>query len=369
MRGFRAAEVAGALLIGLGVGTSEGQDMPPMPAPSPPPAQTAPAPAATAPIIPAMPAAKLSGAQLDQVVAPVALYPDPLLAQVLMAATYPVQIVEAARWSRVPANRALASPALEAALRGQGWDPSVMGLVPFPQVLAAIADNIGWTQQLGVAVLDQPADVITTVQRLRHAAVDAGSLKATPECHCIIQTSGELIAILPSDADLVSIPVYNSVHVYGRWPNPDHPPVSFSPPGSAAPAGAAIAFTPAIEVALYGPLWGWASMDWPRSRILVDNTRYAAAAPGHPAFSGGVWVHDSTPRRILAAGTHPVVAHNRRRAHVPAREKKLAMVRPPHQFATLRHRSSALPPGTILPPPPPPHHAALGWPYNHFAQY
>jgi hypothetical protein len=346
--------------------------MPAMPAPSAPPVVTAPAStsAPTSSTIAAAQPAKLSDGRLDQLIAPVALYPDPLLGQVLMASTYPVEIVEAAHWASVPANRTLAGATLETALKGKGWDASVMSLVPFPQLLALMADKVDWTERLGAAFLAQPADMISGIQRLRRAALAVGRLKATPECHCIIQTTGELIAILPSDGDLVSLPIYDPASVYGHWADASDPPIALpAPSGSALPAAGAVGFTPPVVVALYGPLWGWSSIDWAHQRIAIDNARYAAIVPGRSGFAGGTWIHDSGPRHILVGGPHPVVAHNHPRHAVPTHDKKLAMVRPPHQFASLRHRSSGLPPGTILPPPPPAHHAALGWPYSGFGRY
>ena len=112
--------------------------------------------------------------QLDALLAPIALYPDALLAQVLMAATYPLQVVEASRWLDNPANKSLTGDALTQALAGQNWDPSVKSLVPFPQVLAMLNSKLDWTQQLGYAFATQQADVMNSVQRLRLQAQAAG---------------------------------------------------------------------------------------------------------------------------------------------------------------------------------------------------
>ena len=133
--------------------------------------QPAPAPGASA----------LTAEQLDQLVAPIALYPDPLIAQILMAATYPLEVVEADRWLRIPANAALKGDALTAALQQQPWDPSVKSLVPFPQLLRMMDSNLHWTEQLGDAFLAQQADVMDAVQRLRQRAQAAGSLASTPQ--------------------------------------------------------------------------------------------------------------------------------------------------------------------------------------------
>jgi hypothetical protein len=389
MAGIRAGLVFSALgvavLVGF-VGVCFAQDMPSAVAPAPVPAPVTPAPAPTpavpapnaatspspglAPTIPASPQ-KLGAAQLDQLVAPIALYPDPLLGQVLMASTYPIEVVEAARWARVPAKSGLGVGSLTAALKTKQWDPSVMALVPFPGLLAVMADKLEWTDQLGDAFLAQGDAVMTAVQRLRHAALAAGNLKATPECHCIILTSGDTISILPSDDELAAVPVYNPAVVYGSWADSGHPPVAFPlPPGFAFAPGVAVGFEPAIEVALYRPLWGWASIDWAHRHILVDNARYAAIVPGHPAFADGVWLHDSTPRHPVAlippaAATHHGHARNPEGPVV----RRFAMAHPPRPFFMPRRHALGLPPGTIVPPPPPPHHAAIGWPYDGYRRY
>src|SRR5579871_1216189 len=119
--------------------------------------------------------------QLDALLAPIALYPDALLTQVLMASTYPLQVVEAQRWVEVPANKALTGDALSKALEAQPWDPSVKSLVPFPQALAMMNANLDWMQQLGYAFADQQADVFDSVQRLRRQAQAAGNLQSSSQ--------------------------------------------------------------------------------------------------------------------------------------------------------------------------------------------
>ena len=131
---------------------------------------------------PAQPeAARFGAEQLDAMLAPVALYPDSLLVQILMASTYPLQVVEASRWLDEPGNRTLQGDALTQALDGQAWDPSVKSLVPFPQVLQMMSDKLDWTQRLGDAVPAQQKDVMDSVQRLRRQAQDAGTLKSNEQ--------------------------------------------------------------------------------------------------------------------------------------------------------------------------------------------
>jgi hypothetical protein len=269
----------------------------PSAAATPPAASPAPPAAAAAPS-----ASSLTQAQLDQLVSPVALYPDPLLAQVLMASTYPLEVVEAARWVAAPANAALKGDALTAALKGQNWDPSVKALVPFPALLQTLSQRLEWTKELGSAFLAQQADVMAAVQSLRHQAMAAGQLKQTPQCHCTIQSSGGIISILPATQQAICVPLYNPAVVYGRWPYPDYPPYGFPvPAGFAFDPGYGIGFYPGIDVAFFGPFWGWGSMDWGGGYISVDRGRYAAASGGRFAFSGTSWRHDPSRRSGLAA--------------------------------------------------------------------
>jgi hypothetical protein len=250
-------------------------------APSPPP------PAA------ATPAAKLSQQQLDQLLAPIALYPDQLLGQILMASTYPAEVVEAARWVRLPAHRGLKGEALAAALKPKGWDPSVMALVPFPRVLEMMSERLDWLRDLGTVFVAQQSEVMAAVQHLRHLAMAAGTLKTTPQCHCVVSTKGEAITIATAASEPVCVPVYHSRVAYGSWPYPAYPPIDFPVPyGVAFLPGYDIGFYPPIDVAWYWPLWGWDSIDWGAGSIFVDRARYAVLAVGDPGFAGSAWAHD-----------------------------------------------------------------------------
>ena len=276
-------------------------------APIPTPSTPAPSAAAMPPAGPATPLLRRD--QLEQLVAPVALYPDPLLAQILMASTYPLEVVEAARWVKVPANQALTGDALANALQALNWDPSVKALAPFPRVLENMSEQLQWTEQLGNAFLAQQGDVMAAVQSLRHEAMAAGNLKQTPQCRCMIQTSGETISILPAEPQVVCVPVYSPA-VYGAWRYPAYPPYSFAAPvGFAYEPGFWIGFGPPIVLASFGPLWGWGSVDWGHHDIAVDPGRYALASGGHVAFSGGMWVHDPAHRGGVAYADAGTRAH------------------------------------------------------------
>ncbi|MCU0561122.1 MAG: DUF3300 domain-containing protein [Desulfobacterales bacterium] len=205
--------------------------------------------------------------ELEQVLAPIALYPDSLLAQVLMASTYPLEIVQADRWAKQ--NKELKGEALTGALEKQNWDPSVKSLVNFPQVLAMMSEKLDWTQKLGDAVLAQQKEVMETVQRLRRKAVDAGTLKTTAEQQVVVEK--ETIVIAPSNPQVVYVPTYNPTVVYGTWAYPAYPPAYYYPPGYTA--GAAL-FSFGVGMAV-GAAWGyaWGNCNWNGGDVDVDINR------------------------------------------------------------------------------------------------
>jgi hypothetical protein len=188
-----------------------------------PPAPVAAAPAAAAPAV----QVTFSQEQIGQMVAPIALYPDALLAQVLMSSTYPLEIVQAARWQKK--NEALKGEALDTALREQSWDPSVKTLVMFPTVLQRMNDNLDWTQDLGDAFLAQEQDVMDAVQRLRREAQKTGALKDTPQQKVVVEK--ETIVVEPADPQTVYVPTYDPSVVYGQPPpaTPYYPTVYQQP--------------------------------------------------------------------------------------------------------------------------------------------
>src|SRR5215470_15942753 len=160
--------------------------------------------------------------QLDQMLAPIALYPDALLAQMLMAATYPLEIVEAARWSQ--AHPTLNGDAAVTAVKDMSWDVSVKSLTAFPQTLAMMNDKLDWTQRLGDAMIGQQKDVAESIQRLRAKAQAAGNLKSTPQQKVSTQAApsggSSAIVIEPTNPELIYVPYYNPTVVYGPWPYP-----------------------------------------------------------------------------------------------------------------------------------------------------
>lgn len=229
----------------------------------------------------------LTPAQLDALLAPIALYPDPLLAQILMAATYPTEVAEAASWRLAPQNAALAGDQLAAASAQLPWDPSVKSLLQFPQVLQMMAANPQWVQQLGEAFVAQQADVAASVQRLRQLALQAGTLVSTPQQ--TVSVAGDIITIEPAAPQTVYMPIYNPAAVYGVWPYPGEPPDEFPPPPGYV-WGLGIGF--GLGYAVIGPLWGWGEWDWRRHEIRIDRDRYDRIAGDHGRAVGDTWRHD-----------------------------------------------------------------------------
>lgn len=234
-------------------------------------------------------------AELEQLLAPVALYPDDLLATVLMAATYPLEVIEAYRWVQDRYNASLRGDQLAAAIADKDWDPSVKSLVPFPQILQMMNDRLDWMQRLGDAFLAQEADVMDSVQRLRARAQAAGRLQSTPEQ--TVYADGPTIVIRPANPRYVYVPVYDPMVVYGGWLYPDYPPYYFPPPipffGPALITG--IYF--GVAVGIIDSLWGWHDWDWRRHRIHIDRDRFNFIRPRRPPFRGDFWEHDSYHRR------------------------------------------------------------------------
>jgi len=204
------------------------------------------------------PASKTFSQQdLDQLMAPIALYPDALLAQVLMASTYPLQVVEAARW--VKANAKVSGKALEDAMTRQSWDPAVKSLTSLPQVLLQMNERLDWTQKLGDAFLAQQADVMDTVQALRAKADAAGNLKTSEQQVVKKESQGsQTIYVVESPKpEVVYVPTYNPSVVYGTWWYPT-PPYYMYPPAYVYPPGLAFATGVVVGAAIWGGChWGW----------------------------------------------------------------------------------------------------------------
>ena len=245
---------------------------------------------------PAQPAQAYDPAQLDQMLASIALYPDQLLGQILMASTYPAEIDEAAAWLQDPRNARLRGDALAAALEQQDWDPSVKSLVAFPDVIQMLASHRDWTQQLGDAFLADQAGVMDSVQRLRHEAWNTGKLRSTPQQQVTMR--GSDIVIESANPGVVYVPTYNPTAVYGDWAYPDYPPYYFGPEGYGY--GGTLAFGPGFGITRD---WDWDRFDWREHRVHVDRDRMSWWDRGRPErfradrAAGDFWMHNPEHRR------------------------------------------------------------------------
>jgi hypothetical protein len=211
--------------------------------------------------------------ELEQIVAPIALYPDALLAQIFMASTYPLEIVQAARWSKEHPD--VKGDAVAKEMEPQPWDASVKSLVAFPEVLTMMNEKIDWTQKLGDAFLAQPKDVMSAVQRLRTKAKDAGHLASTKELTVTTEpapagaAAPQIIVIESGSPEVVYVPTYNPTVVYGAWPYPAYPPYYYYPPAY-VPGAAFFSFS--VGVVVGGALWG--NCNWGGGDVDIDINRY-----------------------------------------------------------------------------------------------
>ena len=213
-------------------------------------------------------AAAFSKEQVEQLVAPIALYPDALVAQVLMASTYPLEVVQAARW--VKDNPKVTGKALEDAMQKQPWDPSVKSLTATPQVLAMMNDKLDWMQKLGDAFLASQKEVLDAVQRLRSKALAAGNLKSSKEQKVTTEQEGgtTVIKVEPTNPEVVYVPVYNPAVIYGPWPYPMYPPYYYYPPAYAG--GVFFAFSVGIII---GNAW-WGGCHWGGGNVYISHHNY-----------------------------------------------------------------------------------------------
>jgi hypothetical protein len=204
--------------------------------------------------------------EIDQLMAPIALYPDSLLAQILAASTYPLEIVQAARF--VEQNKELKGEKLMAAAKDKDWDPSVKAMLEFPDVLKMMNEKLEWTEKLGDAFLSQQKDVMASAQRLRKKAQESGNLKTTQEQKVIVEQETKTIIIEPANPQVVYVPTYSPTVVYGAWPYPAYPPYPVYPYGYVA--GAAFTFAAGVAV---GAAWsghgGW-GCGWGNNEVDIN---------------------------------------------------------------------------------------------------
>ena len=265
------------------------------------PAAVAGHPAQTPPPAVAEPGAPMSSPQLDDLVAPIALYPDPLLSEVLAASTYPMEIAEAEQWVRDHPKWKPSKLMDEA--KKQKWDPSVQGLVAFPDVLARLTQNIGWTTQLGNAFLAQQAEVMQAVQRMRAQAQAKGTLHSTPQETVTTQNQGgqTVIDIEPANPNVWYVPNYNPAYIWG-------PPVwGFYPPLFYPGIDVGLLWYPGIDLGLwFGGWggWGWGGWGWAPNwfggSIIINHSFFHRFGfqhfDGEGALGTSVWMHNPEHR-------------------------------------------------------------------------
>jgi hypothetical protein len=226
---------------------------------------------------------RLTEAELDALVAPIALYPDPLLAEVLMASAYPLEVVQAERW--LQANKNLKGDKLKDAVDKQPWDESIKSLVATPDVLQMMSEKLDWTRKLGDAVVAQQPDVMDAVQRLRAKAQSNDKLKSSKEQTVTVgQVQGkQVIAIEPTNPDTVYVPYYDPGVVYGAWPYPDYPPYYWPPPPYIGYGllTAGLAFGAGWAIANWGGYWnGGVNWSGGGNNIIVNPPGNRPGRPG-----------------------------------------------------------------------------------------
>lgn len=292
--------------------------------------------------LPAQAEERFAEAELDQMLAPVALYPDALLSQVLMAATYPLDVVEAARWTR--AHPGLQGDEAVTKVTDEPWDPSVQSLVAFPHLLQRMDEQLDWTRRLGAAFLGQEPEVMAAVQRLRQRAQAAGHL--LPDERLRVVTGGEVIVIEPADARVVYVPYYDPWVVYGAWWWPAHPPVVWTA-------------WPGYTVARPGFWWGvgigvtagffFGDFDWHHHHVKVVHVQNHYLRPHGRTYRPiqvGKWRHAPAPRRYIERQhvlPRPIVQR-------PLEVRRLEATRPAP--VRLAPQARPMPPALGASPPP-----------------
>src|SRR6201996_2863422 len=246
-----------------------------------PAASPSPAPAEAQPDQPL-----LKPEQLEALVAPIALYPDALLANMLAAATYPLEVVEADRF--VKDKKDLKGDALKAEVDKKGWDDSVKALTATPSVLDMMGDKLDWTKSLGDAMLAQQADLMDAIQRLREKARSNNKLSSTKQQKVTVkqQDGKQAIVIEPTDPNTMYVPYYEPATVYGAWPYADYPPYYFGYPSyiGAGVIAAGVAFGTAWAIGRWGNYWG-GRVNWGNRNVYVNHR------------TNNVWNHNPAHRQ------------------------------------------------------------------------
>ncbi|RPH44256.1 MAG: DUF3300 domain-containing protein [Burkholderiales bacterium] len=283
--------------------------------------------------------------ELEQLLAPIALYPDSVLAQVLMASAYPAEIGLAADWLRRNPTFKDKGDAAVRAVDNQPWDPSVRSLVAFPQVLDLLDANPDWTQQVGDAFIDQRPDVMSAVQALRLKAQLAGNLQSNDKLTVV--SEDRTILIQTPSPQVVYVPSYNPTVVYGAWPYPTYPPIYLPPPpgyyvGTALASG--IAF--GVGIAVTNAIWG--GFNWGGNDVNINVNNFNSIHVNNKQNylrTGNTWEYDASHRRdvprndrasrdrvqksaVAARDRNDLVAQERDRQQASTRDRPGAAQRP-----------------------------------------
>jgi hypothetical protein len=247
--------------------------------------------------------------ELNNLVAPIALYPDPLLGQLLVASTYPLEVVEANQWLQL--NKNLGGRELMDAAKQQPWDPSVQALVAVPDALAMLNQDIRWTTDLGNAFLAQQADVMNAVQQMRARAQANGSLSSTPQQTVTTEDQGgqQAIVIQPANPQIIYVPYYDPLYVWGPPVYGYYPPLFYS--------GLGFGFGRGFNLSFYFDDWGgWGGWGWSPSwfgRSVFVNNSFFPRYGFYRGFGGGfggrtIWTHDPGHRLGIPYRNHQVSA-------------------------------------------------------------
>ena len=276
-----------------------------------------------------MPAAAQEGSgafsneQLEQIVAPIALYPDSLLTQVMMASTYPLEVVEADRWMKQN-TEPQGLGARGSALKDKNWDPRVKSLCTLPDVLKKMSENLDWTQDLGDAFLGQKTELMDAVQRMRGKAYDAGNLKTT-EQQVVTQQPDKIIVIEQADPEVVYVPSYSPTVVYGGWSYPTY----YYPPMYAPPAYGYGAMAFGVGMAVGAAIWGDCDWGWGHGDVDIDinhynnfnrntNVNWQNNQISNRSGNRSSWQHDPSHRKGVNYRTPGCGTDSTARAQAPA---------------------------------------------------
>lgn len=269
--------------------------------------------------------------------APIALYPDALLSQVLMAASYPLEVVEAQRWT--VANPSLTGNAAVLAAAQANWDPSVKSLLAFPRILQTMGTQLDWTRRLGDAFLGQQQQVIDTVQALRKKAYAAGSLVSNAQSR--VSLTDDYITIVPTQPQIAYEPYYDPGVVYGTWWWPQYPPMAWAPwAGYGYRDGFGLGFMWGAGVLVTADfLFG--GFDWRAHHVNVDYAHFHDNRFAYRSAGVGPWEHNPNHRQGIAYRRPPPASHFAAPLHAPGFAAPVAPARVPQPFAPVTPRPHA----------------------------